>query len=346
MKLIAGQPNKIIAALAVGLLVVVAVFEDALVFPVLFVLLAGYAIRAAIIVRRERAEVATDLPETPLPPAQPIATVRSLIPDSCYVNIDGARIHYVQAGEGPDVLLIHGIGASIFIWRFVFPLLQLRHRVTAIDLPGFGKSVKDPRRDYGLDAQTATVEKVVAELGLQQPVVVGSSMGGTIALWLGKRSPERFRRIIALAPATDRSLVPAHVHHFSLAAPFFRRALNRRTMRALVERVVTRREIVTDEVVDAYLEPFLESAEGVRAFWSATRLLSDSRLPSGLAGLEARVLVAYGTRDLMVPRKTLDRLVELLPQATLVVHEGGGHHIMEDEPEWTATLVEKFISEG
>ena len=319
----------------------------ALIIPVLLLILIGYATRAIILAHRQRrAAAAAESATAPLPEATPITSVRALIPDSCYVEVDGARIHYVQAGEGPDVVLIHGIGASLFIWRFVFPLLQIRHRVTAIDLPGFGKSVKDARRDYGLDAQTATVEKVIAQLGLERPVIVGSSMGGTIALWLGRTSPERFSKIIALAPATDRSLVPAHVHHFAMAAPFMKRALNRRTMRALVTRVVARREIVTDEVVDAYLEPFMESAEGIRAFWSATRLLSDRRLPGGLNDIKAKVLIAYGSRDLMVPRKTIDRLVGLLQQGSLVVHENGGHHIMEDEPEWTAELIEKFISEG
>src|SRR5688572_13714554 len=71
-------------------------------------------------------------PVTPLP-----TDPESLIPESNFVEVNGACLHYVQAGQGPDVVLLHGIGASIFIWRFLFPLLQTHYRVTAFDLLGF-----------------------------------------------------------------------------------------------------------------------------------------------------------------------------------------------------------------
>src|SRR5689334_15561788 len=82
-----------------------------------------------------------------------------LIPDSLFIEVDGVKVHYVQAGTGKDLVLLHGIGASVFIWRFLFPLLQDRYRVTAVDLPGFGRSAKSSSRDYGLDSQAAIVAR-------------------------------------------------------------------------------------------------------------------------------------------------------------------------------------------
>jgi pimeloyl-ACP methyl ester carboxylesterase len=74
------------------------------------------------------------------------------------------------------------------------------------------------------------------------------------------------------------------------------------------------------------------------------KLLRDPRLPAGLKGLKAQVLVVYGERDLMVPRKSIDRLLMQLPDAKLLLHKDGGHHIMEDEPEWTARTLEEFFA--
>ena len=149
-----------------------------------------------------------------IPPARVPETLAELIPESRFVEVDGAKLHFVQAGEGSDVVLLHGIGASVYIWRFVFPLLQSRHRVTAFDFAGFGKSSKDARRSYGLDAQAKLIAEALTALGIDKADLVGSSMGGAIALWMGKLWPARFANVIGLGPATDSSLVPTIAQHF------------------------------------------------------------------------------------------------------------------------------------
>ncbi len=276
----------------------------------------------------------------------PPLELKALIPESRFIEIDGLNIHYVQAGRGADLVLLHGIGASVFAWRFLLPLLETHFRVTAIDLPGFGKSGKSGDRDYGLDAQTRAVNDALKALKIGPATLVGSSMGGVIALWLAKCFPEKFTRIVTLAPATDPRLVPEAIHHLDALIPFLRRALNRHTMRAILKRVIARHELINDDVIDSYLSPFLDDGSSVRAFWLATRLIADRRIPKELSGLKARVLIIYGDRDLRVPRRVIDQLTRTLPNSTLLTHEGGGHHIMEDEPLWTAETIVKFVSEN
>jgi pimeloyl-ACP methyl ester carboxylesterase len=130
------------------------------------------------------------------------------------------------------------------------------------------------------------------------------------------------------------------------AAPLFRRALNRRLMKTLLGAVVARRELITPEVVDAYLNPFLDTGEATHTFIAATSVLSDSRLPGALAEVKSEVLIAYGERDRMVTRRSIERLAELLPRVQLLTHPEGGHHIMEDEPAWTARHLEEFFLLG
>lgn len=275
----------------------------------------------------------------------PVEALSELIPESKFVSLGDARIHYVQAGRGNDLVLLHGIGASVFVWRFLFPLLQGRYRVTAIDLPGFGQSSKERARDYGLDAQSRAVAEILSVIGINKAVLVGSSMGGAIALWMAKLYPERFEKVATLAPATDSRRLPTQLRHFAVLSPILRRTLNRRLIKRLVGRVVVRQTLITDAVVDAYMKPFFsDQGVGVRSFWAAMSLLSDRRLPAGLRGLKADILVIFGARDLLVTRRSIDRLMRVLPEAKLVVNEDGGHHIMEDEPVWTAQTLEAFVS--
>lgn len=277
--------------------------------------------------------------------AKRLGPLEAILPESCYLEVGGVKLHYIQAGSGPDIVLLHGIGASVFIWRYLFPLLQVRYRVTALDLAGFGKSAKAPDRDYGLDAQTELVAQALSLLKLDSPLVVGSSMGGAITLWLAKTFPERFPKVAVLSPATDSSIIPTQVRYMAAAAPFLKRALNKRTMKLILARVLARRELITDEVVDAYLAPFLdEEGHAVRAFWSATALLSDRRLPRELSEIKSTVLIVYGERDLMVSKRSIRKLMKIIPDPLLVSHAEGGHHIMEDEPAWVVSALEDFIA--
>jgi pimeloyl-ACP methyl ester carboxylesterase len=273
-------------------------------------------------------------------------TTSELVPESKFLEIEGLRLHYVQAGKGPDLVLLHGIGASLYIWRFLFPLLQTQFRVTALDIPGFGKSGKDHTRDYGLDAQTQIMAAAIDDLKLIEPLLVGSSMGGAISLWLGRNFAKRFKKIVVIAPAVDHALVPRTVGLLASGSPIFRRALNRTTMKILLRQVMARRELVTDATVDAYLEPFLDQGESVRAFLRATSLLSDRRLPNALNEVSAQVLVLYGEKDLMVPRTSILRLMKILPSARLESHMYAGHHLMEDEPRWLAEKLLDFAKNG
>src|SRR5437868_1346381 len=75
-------------------------------------------------------------------------------PRASDITIDGVKIHYESLGEGRPIVCLHGIGASVFVWRLLTPLLARRYKVITLDLPGFGRSDKSPSRSHGLDAQT------------------------------------------------------------------------------------------------------------------------------------------------------------------------------------------------
>jgi len=260
-----------------------------------------------------------------------------------YLDIGGETIHFARMGRGPELVLLHGIGASLFIWRFLIQRLAQHFTVTALDLPGFGRSQKSLDADYGLEAQADRLIRFFDRLGINQAYLVGSSMGGTLSLLLAKNHPQRFQKVAALAPATNPSIVPRRLARILMRAPLTHKTLTPTTMRLILTRVISRHELIVPETVEAYLEPYLDQGVSVRTFLAAMELLGDPRLPACFSGLEPNVLLLYGAQDRLVSAGSLARLQQHLQHSNLVVHPTAGHHMMEDDPDWTFDhLLEHF----
>ena len=123
------------------------------------------------------------------PPGELPEYVYPAVPQGRWAQMPFGRIHYLEAGTGPNLVLIHGLGASVFCWRLLIPLLAKKFRVIALDLSGFGLSDKRLDLEYGLDAQTARVEEFLASIKVDKFDVVGSSMGGTHQPMAGFKGP-------------------------------------------------------------------------------------------------------------------------------------------------------------
>ena len=111
------------------------------------------------------------------------------------IVIDGNRIVYRTAGEGPLLLLVHGMAGSSATWRHVMPVLATRFRVVAPDLLGHGGSAK-PRTEYALGAHANLLRDLLNALGLERATLVGQSLGGGIAMQMAYQFPERCERLV------------------------------------------------------------------------------------------------------------------------------------------------------
>jgi len=262
-----------------------------------------------------------------------------------FAEYEGQKIHYIQTGRGPDLILLHGIGASLFIWRFVLQRLSAHYRVTALDIPGFGRSHKEARGDYGLDAQRERVVHFLDFIKIQRAYLVGSSMGGAIALWMAHEDPERFPKVVALAPATSPEIIPNQLAKAARLAPLTHKTLNRHTMKMILSYVLARRELIDSATIEAYLEPYLDQGLSVKTFLGALQLLGDPRMPKCFSGIRSEVLLIQGERDRLVTMRSIQRLAKIIGSPEIVVSPSGGHHIMEDEPEWTTSEILRFFKQ-
>jgi haloalkane dehalogenase len=103
--------------------------------------------------------------------------------ESQYVNVNGRKMHYIEAGsKDPTVLLLHGIPVNVYLWRNVIPYISLYARALAIDLIGFGKSDQPTDIDYTLQMYTEHLEGAIEALNLRNIVVAGMDLGLMVGL--------------------------------------------------------------------------------------------------------------------------------------------------------------------
>lgn len=104
------------------------------------------------------------------------------------IKIDNLNINYIQYGEGSDILLLHGWGQNIEMMKFLGDNFADNHRITILDFPGFGES-DEPLSPWTIKDYSLLIEKLVRELDIKKPVVMGHSFGGRVAIYYSSNNP-------------------------------------------------------------------------------------------------------------------------------------------------------------
>ncbi len=258
---------------------------------------------------------------------------------------NGIKIAYRQDGKGKDLLLIHGIGANTFCWRLIYPQLCKKYKVTCIDLPGFGYSIKSKELNCGLDEQMTSVNLFVDTIKLNKPILIGSSMGGTIALWMSMNHPKKYTKVIALAPAAGVRLIPVLFRKIKSVSYYLNWGLNQKTMILILKHIFNNKKLVTNYTVKGYLQPYLNNkTDSIHGFVSAKDLILDSRLPHAFSNLSIKPLIIASRKDKMVNKKSIQALLKALPKYDFHLHDTAGHHIMEEVPNWVLEKVHDYLN--
>lgn len=143
-----------------------------------------------------------------------------------FLTTDGARIHYVDLGEGPPVVMLHGLAGNVRNYtQTVANELARTHRVIFIDRPGSGYSGRPDGTTASIQSQADVVHRVIEELDLQRPTIVGHSLGGAVALAYAARYPEDLSRLVLLAPAATPFEPGPPIDRFKVDSVFMRTAL-------------------------------------------------------------------------------------------------------------------------
>jgi pimeloyl-ACP methyl ester carboxylesterase len=267
------------------------------------------------------------------------------------IRTSKARISTLEAGRGPAVVALHGLGGTKGSFLPTVAALADRYRVIAPDLPGFGDSDKPLGASYDARYFAEAVIELLDELDIDRADLIGNSLGGRIALEVGMSHPERVRRLALLAPSLawrrQRTLAPL----LRLVRPEL--GLIQLAPRPAIEVIVHRlipaanhgwTAAGVDEFLRAYLTP-----SGRAAFYAAARHIyleepdgSDGFWPR-LRDLEPQALFVWGRRDRLVPIAFQRHVEDALPQAQhLALH--CGHVPQVERPRETHAAVSKFFA--
>jgi haloalkane dehalogenase len=255
-----------------------------------------------------------------------------------YAELDGARVHYVDEGSGPPLLLLHGNPTWSFLYRDVIAGLRDRFRCIAPDHPGFGLSRPVPA-GYGFTpAEHARVlERLVLELDLRDVTMMVQDWGGPIGFAVATRHPHRFAAfVIANTWAWPKTDLPTQLFARLLGGPIGRYLILQHNF--FVERAIpasVKRRKLSQALMDAYRAPFPtpESRRPVAVFPREILRSVDflAEIERGLPALrDRRALLVWPTKDVAFRERERRHWESLFPDHRTTLLEGAGHYVQED----------------
>jgi pimeloyl-ACP methyl ester carboxylesterase len=281
-----------------------------------------------------------------------MADAQDKIITSRSVEIDGARLHYMTAGHGTPVILLHGYAETSLMWKPIIPLLAERFTVIAPDLPGIGDS--DIPAD-GLDMKSAAIRihDLAKSLGVQKAEVVGHDIGLMVAYAYAAQFPAEVSKLVLMdaflpgVPGWEAVYNNSHIWHFRFNGP---------TPEALVQGrertyfdyfwndfAADKNHSIPEEARQAYAAAYARPGR-MRAGWAY--FVSFLRAAKDFAQLSQTkltmpVLTIGGEKangDVLAKQARL-----VATDVTVVVLKNAGHWVMEEQPKETIEALQKFL---
>jgi pimeloyl-ACP methyl ester carboxylesterase len=274
--------------------------------------------------------------------------------DLKFLDLHGERVAYREVGQGPAVLLIHGMAGSSTTWREMVPQLSKRYRVIAPDLLGHGQSAK-PRGDYSLGAFAVWLRDLLDELGISRVTLVGQSLGGGVAMQFVHQHPDYCERLVLIGSG---GLGPE--------VGWMLRLLSAPGAELLLPAIAPPAAVAVGDRLRSWLAPLgLHSARAGET-WNAYSSLSNrpsreaflrtlrsvvdhngqavsafNRLAfaSGLA-----TLLIWGDQDRIIPVSHAQAAHAAFPDSRLVILPGVGHYPHVEAADAVIVAVDEFVA--
>ena len=254
------------------------------------------------------------------------------------VNINGIDVNYIKEGEsGSIILLIHGWGSNLELFRSMIYSLKKEHIVYALDLPGFGKT-KEPDFAWNVDNYVDFVIKFIEEMKIEKLSLLGHSFGGRIIIKLANKDDLNFKldRLVLLDSA---GIKPQNNGSNTFRAKYYKFA----------------KKIVTSRIakkIAKNAEDNLKSKFGSEDYRNATPLMRDvlvktvnEDLTDLLEGIKEKTLLLWGDKDEATPLGDAKIMEERIKNSTLIIVKGGTHYSFLDNPVYVNTVLLDFLKD-
>lgn len=274
--------------------------------------------------------------------AQGQAPAAAQKPADKFATVYGAKIHYQEAGSGPVVILLHGLGGDASNWAMTVGPLSQKYRVIVPDQIGFGMSDK-PFLNYRVATLVDFLAGFYKELKIERATLVGNSLGGFVSLAFALAHPERVDRIVlvdAAGYAMPKDINPRVLDGLNPST--------RSQVKELLPLIFYNRQVFGgDAAVDALFARRVSAGDG----YTIQRLIEsiirgDDVLDGKLSAIKQPTLIIWGREDLLTPLAMGERFKKDIQGSELVIIEKCGHvPQLEKAAEFNAALM-KFLAGG
>lgn len=256
-------------------------------------------------------------------------------------------MHYIEKGEGNQhLLLLHGFRSHSYTWNeIISPLASAGYHVWAIDLIGYGLSDKPEHANYHIDLFLQQIHDFMQEKKLNQVHLVGSSMGGGLALTIAVNYPDFIRSLTLLSALGYPLEMPFYLsfakHFHQMWIPF----LGPKTVRQSLKKIVYNPDLITDERVEAYSLPY-RLPGGVKASIKTLQKYDNQHLVKirkQYSLITCPILIIWGDNDRLIPIHHYEKFLSDFPHAdTLLINECG-HIPQEEHPQEVLSAILPFL---
>lgn len=268
-----------------------------------------------------------------------------------YVDVDGVRLRYITVGTGPTLVLLHTLRTQLDIFQKVIPELSKQFKVYALDYPGHGFS-DIPKVEYKPEVFVHAVAGFLDKVDVNDAIVAGISIGGSISLILAAHQHPRVKKVISINPydyakgrGIQRSSAVANLifslSHVPIIGPTVMRLRNPMVEEKILEGGVAYPEALPPEFKKEMFEVGCRPGH-YEAFISVIRNLSgwdDARAEYGQ--IKVPVLLVYGEHDWSRPDER-DANQKAIPGAEMTIVKDAGHFMSLDAPDDVVRLIKQF----
>ena len=245
---------------------------------------------------------------------------------------DNTVVHYLEAGQGPILVLVHGLGSSSDVWRDSMRLLARSYRVVALDLPGYGKSDR-PRADYSVEYQASALADFLDSLEQGKVALAGNSMGGWIAALVALNRPEKVSHLILVDSAgLKRDPLP----------PINLNPATKEEQRLLMLSLFADKSFASEQAVNDQWE----YRKNITATVQATLLSLKTRRPyldERLKYIKVPTLIIWGRQDALTPVDLAERFNKGIAGSRLVLIDKAGPLPQVEKPTAFYRAVKGFV---
>lgn len=269
---------------------------------------------------------------------------------SKFIKIDGVDVHYRDEGNKNDsipLVLIHGTSSSLHTWDSIVPALSDKKRVIRIDLPAFGLTGPHPQHDYSVDFYTQFIDAFLNAIGVQQYIIAGNSLGGSIAWNQALRYPNKVKQLILINSGGYPKKNEKGNIGFKLAStPIIGDVLMKFTPRGIIKKsiedVYSDKTKVSDELVQRYFDLLLRSGNR-----QATLDIFKQRKTGGsekIKKIQTSTLIIWGEDDQLIDVSNAYLFQKDIHNSQLVIIPKTGHVPMEENPNPVVIAISAFVA--